>query len=447
MSTESENAAQAAAPDMDIEASIEKLVYGGDGLTRTPQGVVLVSGVIPGERIRLLLAERKKGVRRGRLLELAETSPDRIPADCSYFGQCGGCQYQHIAYSRQVALKQEIFQECLERVGKIRLDVPITVTASEPWGYRNRSRLQVEKQGDSFRIGYHEPRSNKLCAVEKCPISSPAVNEVLSRLSSGVGADVFPDCGPDSGPDGEPHNETELELFASDNDRTMLATVYSSAAPPKQFGDKLRTAVPMLESVCWRGRGSRSDTVWGSGAVTCRVGEFHFRVSHATFFQTNRYLLDAMIQAVLQDLEGDRALDLYAGVGLFALPLARRFEKVAAVESSDAAARDLAANVGVVGGRARAFHKTTEKFLAVTSTNWDLVVVDPPRSGLAPAVVEHLRRILPRRLVYVSCDPTTLARDLALLTPAPFRVRSVELVDQFPQTFHIESVVHLEQSG
>ena len=437
MTTESETAAQP------MDASIEKLVYGGDGLTRTPQGVVLVSGVIPGERISLLLAERKKGVRRGQLLDLAERSPDRVLADCPYFGQCGGCQYQHIAYPRQVALKQEIFLECLERVGKIRLDVPITVTASEPWGYRNRARFQVEKQGDSFRIGYHEPRSNNLCAVEKCPISSPAVNEVLSRLCGGVGADVFPDCGPDCGP----HGEMELELFASDNDRTMLATVYSSAAPPEQFGDKLRNAVPMLESVCWRGRSSRAETVWGSGAVICRVGEFHFRVSHATFFQTNRYLLDAMIRAVLQDLEGDRALDLYAGVGLFALPLARLFEKVAAVESSDAAAHDLAANVGVVGGRARAFHKTAEKFLAVTSARWDLVVVDPPRSGLTAGVVEHLRRILPRRLVYVSCDPTTLARDLALLTPAPFRIRSVELVDQFPQTFHIESVVHLEQSG
>ena len=436
MSTESETATQV------MDASIEKLVYGGDGLTRTQQGVVLVSGVIPGERISLLLAERKKGVRRGQLLDLAETSPDRVLADCPYFGQCGGCQYQHIAYPRQVALKEGIFRECLERVGKIRLDIPITVTASEPWGYRNRTRFQVEKQGNIFRIGYHEPRSNSLCAVEKCPISSPAVNEVLSRLCSGVGVDVFPDCGPDCGPGGE----MELELFASDDDRTMLATVYSSAAPPSQFGDKLRNAVPMLESVCWRGRGSHSETFWGSGAITCRVGEFHFRVSHATFFQTNRYLLDAMIQTVLQDLEGDRALDLYAGVGLFALPLARRFEKVAAVEGSEAAARDLAANVGVVGGRARAFHKTTEKFLAITSANWDLVVVDPPRSGLAPGVVEHLRRILPRRLVYVSCDPTTLARDLALLTPAPFRIRSVDMVDQFPQTFHIESVVHLEQS-
>ncbi|MGH9783741.1 MAG: class I SAM-dependent RNA methyltransferase, partial [Terriglobia bacterium] len=221
----------------------------------------------------------------------------------------------------------------------------------------------------------------------------------------------------------------------------------SGSTPAAPFGERLRSAVPTLESVCWRGRAERQETIWGSGALTYRVGEFHFRVGHDVFFQVNRFLHQAMIQAVLQDLEGDRALDLYAGAGFFALPLARRFEKVAAVESDASAARDLAANVGVVGGRARAFHKPAEKFLPVTSHNWDVVVVDPPRSGLAPAVVEQLLRVRPRRLVYVSCDPTTLARDLARFTPAPYRIRSMQLVDQFPQTFHIETVVHLEQSG
>lgn len=428
MSAESEPASQ------NLEVSVEKLVYGGYGLTRTPQGVVLVPGVVPGERINLGLEAKKKGVRRGRVLELSERSPDRVLADCPYFGRCGGCQYQHIVYPRQLAAKQEILRECFERLGKIHLDVPISVTPSEPWSYRNRARVQVEKQGSVFRLGYHEPQSNALCPVERCPISSPGINEALARLCDGAGAALFPD------------GAMELELFASDSDREMLATVYSAAAAPPEFGDQLRRAVPTLESVGWCGRGGRPKSVWGSGAVTCRVGEFHFRVSHGVFFQTNRYLLPSMIQAVRQDLEGDRALDLYSGAGLFALPLARRFERVAAVESEDAAARDLAANVGVVGGRARAFHKPVEKFLAVTSHNWDLVVVDPPRSGLTSGVVEHLRRIHPPRLVYVSCDPTTLARDLALLTPTPFRIRSVELVDQFPQTFHIESVVHLELS-
>ena len=428
MSADSETAAQT------VEVSIEKMVYGGDGLARTPEGVVLVAGVIPGERVSLHLEDRKKGVRRGRLLEVAAPSPDRVAADCPYFGRCGGCQHQHISYARQLALKQEILRECFERIGKIRLEVPISLTASEPWGYRNRARFQVEKQGNEFRIGYFEMLSHRLCPVERCPISSPAINEVLAKLCDGAGAACFPD------------GAAELELFASDSDRSLLATVYASAPPPSEFGEKLRSMIPTLESVCWRGRNQRQVNTWGSGALTYRVGEFHFRVSHDVFFQVNRSVHEAMLQAVLQDLAGDRALDLYAGVGFFALPLARRFEKVAAVEADSAAARDVAANVGVVGGRARAFHKTAEKFLPVTSHNWDVVVVDPPRSGLTPVVVEQLQRLRTPRLVYVSCDPTTLARDLARLTPSSYRIRSVQLVDQFPQTFHIESVVHLERS-
>ena len=418
-----------------LEVAIEKMVYGGDGLARTPQGVVLVAGVIPGERASVRLEERRRGVRRGQLVELAVSSPDRVAPDCPYFGRCGGCQYQHIAYPKQLELKQEIFRECLERIGKIRLEVPISVAASEPWHYRNRARFQIEKQGQEFRIGYYEMLSHRLCPVNCCPISSPAINEVLARLCDGAGAACFPD------------GTAELELFASDNDRSMLATVYSSAAPPPEFGETLRSAFPILESVCWREQTQQRETIWGSGATTYRVGEFHFRVSHESFFQTNRFLHEKMIQAVIEDLEGHRALDLYAGVGFFAVPLARRFEKVVAVEAEASAARDLAANVGVVGGRARTFHKSVEKFLASTSHNWDVVVVDPPRSGLTPAVAEQLPRTRARRLVYVSCDPTTLARDLARLTPTPYQVRSVHLVDQFPQTFHIETVVHLEQSG
>ena len=154
-----------------------------------------------------------------------------------------------------------------------------------------------------------------------------------------------------------------------------------------------------------------------------------------------------MIPAVVGDLEGNWALDLYAGVGFFTIPLARRFERVVAVETDAPSARDLASNVGVVGGRARADRKTVENFLATNSRPWDAVVVNPPRSGLNRMVVEPLCRLRPPRLVYVSCDPTTLARDLAALTHDAYQIRSVHLVDQFPQTFHLESIVHLEKVG
>ena len=423
------------APGSTLEISIEKMVYGGDGLARTPEGVVLVAGVLPGERVTVRLAPPRGGVRRGHLAHITEASPERIAPDCPYFGRCGGCQYQHIRYERQLQLKQGIFLESLERIGKMRLEKPMTMLSGQPWHYRNRSRLQFEKQSSSFQAGYLEPFSHRLCPVEQCPISSPAINEALAGLAHGAGTACFPEA------------TGEIEWFASDSDQALIATVHSSAAPPAEFGDRLMEALPGLQSVSWREQLSRRVTTWGSESLSYRVGEFHYRISHDSFFQTNRFLLPEMIPAVVGDLEGNWALDLYAGVGFFTIPLARRFERVVAVETDAPSARDLASNVGVVGGRARADRKTVENFLATNSRPWDAVVVNPPRSGLNRMVVEPLCRLRPPRLVYVSCDPTTLARDLAALTHDAYQIRSVHLVDQFPQTFHLESIVHLEKVG
>ncbi|MBI1956274.1 MAG: 23S rRNA (uracil(1939)-C(5))-methyltransferase RlmD, partial [Acidobacteria bacterium] len=381
--------------------------------------------------------ERRHGVRRGRLLELLAASPDRIVPDCPYFGRCGGCHYQHTSYQRQLEIKKEVLLECFERIGKLHLDIPITVLPSEPWHYRNRTRFQVEKQASVFQIGYFELSSHRLCPVERCPISAPAINTAIEKLNHGVGAACFPE------------GKAELELFASDSGQALLATVYSSVAPPENFGEMLMSAIPEVKSVGWFEKFSRRQRVWGAGAITYHVGEFHYRVSHDSFFQPNRFLPEPMIRAVLGDLEGAQALDLYAGVGFFTVPLARRFEQVTAVEAHAASAQDLRTNVGVVGTRARAYNSNAEKFLSRMKKTWDAVVVDPPRSGLSRGVVEPLRRLRPKRLVYVSCDPTTLARDLKvlLLESAEYRIRSLHLVDQFPQTFHVETVVHLDQAG
>ncbi len=423
-----------------VNVSIEKMVYGGEGLSRTEEGVLLVPMVLPGERATVRLAERHKGVRRASVVEVLDPSPDRISPACPYFSRCGGCHYQHIRYERQLEIKREILLECFERVGKIKLETPVSVIAAEPWQYRNRTRLRIEKDPERFAIGYFEPLSHRLCSIESCPISSPAIDAAIGTLAGGLGARCFPDgC-------------AELELFASESGQTLLATVYSVAAAPVSFGEELREAIPGLDSVCWKQENVRSNsekpetktTLWGSGAITYHAGEFHFRVGHDSFFQTNRFLLQDLIGAVTGDLEGKRALDLYAGVGLFSLPLARRFEQVSAVESNRASARDLESNMGVVGERARTYRMDVEKFLATAKPGWDAIVADPPRSGLTKVVVENLCRLRPRRLVYVSCDPTTLARDLALLIRGGFRTRSVHLVDLFPQTFHLESVVHLE---
>ena len=370
-----------------IDVSIEKMVYGGEGLARTPEGVVLVPGVISGERAIVLAEPLRRGVRRGRLLELSESSPERVAPDCPYYSRCGGCQYQHISYPRQLELKKQILAECFERIGKFSLEVPIQAIPSEPWHYRNRVRLQAEKQTSDFRVGYLEQGSHTLVPVDSCPIAMPALEAVVQELSQGTLAQLFPE------------GTFELELFSDESGRALMGTVYSPLAAPATFGEAWRTALPQFETVCWsrtpsRAGGSRpTDTVWGSGAITYRVGEFHFRVSHHSFFQANHGLLQPMQEIAIGDRTGRRALDLYAGAGFFTLALARRFERVAAVESHPASAGDLSSNVGVMGTRVQAHRKTAERFLASTSRNWDLVLVDPPRTGLSQPVLEGLRRL------------------------------------------------------
>ena len=430
---------QPAASVQRLEVAIEKMVYGGEGLARTADGVLLIPGLLPGERAWVEAGPPRRGVRRGQLLDLIQPSPDRVAPECPYFGRCGGCQHQHISYARQLQLKQEILRECLERIGKLRVEVPIAAVASEPWHYRNRISLRVEKTAASFQVGYLQAASHELCPVDDCPIASPALQDVIGQLSRGTLAPCFPD------------GVVELELFASEEDRSLWATVYSSQSAPADFGDAWRGALQQFASVCWaqtsqrRDAASGMDTVVGSGAVTYRVGEYQYRVSHHSFFQTNRFLLRPMIEATLAEISGARALDLYAGVGLFTVPLAQRFERVVAVESHPAAAADLAVNVNVAGAHVRSYHKTVESFLESTSHNWDLILVDPPRTGLSKPVREHLIRLRTPRLAYVSCDPTTLARDLAALAASGYRLASIHLLDLFPQTFHMETIAHLSR--
>ena len=428
-----------AADGQRLTVSIEKLVHGGEGLARTPEGVLLVPRVLPGETAEVETEPRRQGVRRARLTRLASVSADRITPECPHFARCGGCQFQHIPYDLQLRLKQEIFEETFQRIGKFPLDAPVTVLASPPWRYRNRVRLRVSKQAEQFEIGYLEFSSHLLCPVEQCPIASDSINAALGALQAGTGAALFSD------------GEAELELFAAEPPAQpgpqpgarLLATVYAAEAPAKEFGEHLMRELPAIESVCWKQHGG-PERNWGSGCVVCHAGEFAYRVSHHSFFQSNRFLLGGMVEAVVDDLGGERALELYAGVGLFTLPLAQRYENVAAVEADRSSARDLACNAAVAGHRVRAYHATAEKFLARLASVPQAILANPPRSGLTKAVTGHLLRLRPQRFVYVSCEPATLARDLAAMTAAGYRLRSVHLADQFPQTYHLESIVHLE---
>ena len=487
--------------------SIEKLVYGGDGLARAPASAdgrsmaVFVPFVLPGERVEAEIRPGRAGFARADVTGLVEASSDRIEPRCRYFRQCGGCHYQHIPYERQLEFKAQILRETFERVGKIRLKDEIRLHPSPPWNYRNRTRLQVrtsqesqfrdsekshepraashEQGGDipgagsalqptqsrpsgdsdfppqhaktaragdpGFALGYYRFGSREFLPVQECPISSPLINRVIARLTELGGL-------------GCPAAIEELELFADASDEQALGWAFCREDTPKKdllrWAEALRAELPNLIGLSFFLARQHADEEGpaagrvlaqsGAKSIRYRTASGEYQVSAGAFFQVNRHLVDELISVVIGDAEGDVAFDLYAGGGLFSVPLAEKFRHIFAVESSQTSFSDLKQNVPasvkVVGTQ-------TEEYLrsAPVRKRPDLVVLDPPRAGVGKTVTRSLAELGARHIRYVSCDPATLARDLSQLVAAGYRIERAHLFDLFPQTFHIESVMLLER--
>jgi 23S rRNA (uracil1939-C5)-methyltransferase len=297
--------------------------------------------------------------------------------------------------------------ETLRRVGKIEFDPgQIGIESAEPFGYRNRAQFHFERR----RIGYREMNSRRLAAIDQCPITSPKINEILFKLNRMVRDRRWP------------RFIGSLEVFT--DERQVQWNVLESEQPvAKRFFDWLAEEVP--------------GTV--SGALEYAVNEDRFQVSGTSFFQVNRFLLPRLAELAIGEATGAAAWDLYAGAGLFSLPLARRFDRVVAVEAGRSAA-DLRHNA--VRAPVEVAAEQTEVFLTKAKTAPDFVLADPPRAGLGKAAAARLAELRPPVLVIVACDPATLARDLAALQPV-YEIERITLVDLFPQTFHLETIVRL----
>ncbi len=389
---------------------IEKLVYGGDGLSRAEGEVIFTPFVLPGELVEAERLPSRKNAQRSRMTKLLEPSSDRAEAGCPYFTRCGGCQYQHATYVAQLRYKTEILAETLQRVGKIAVDpAKIGVVASDPWGYRNRAQFHFE----GGKVGYREMQSRKLVPIGECPISSPKINEAIARLVKMAKDRRWPNF------------VHSLEIFT--DERSVQWNVLETDRPvAKHFFEWLAEEVP--------------GTVFGP--LEYPVNHDDFVVSGQSFFQVNRFLLPQMAQNAIGLTKGETAWDLYAGVGLFSLPLARRFEKVTAVEGGRSAAADLAKNAKRARLAVHTVQEQTEAFLMAAKEAPDFVLADPPRSGLDKAAAGRLLELTPKTIAIVSCDPATLARDLSVLSAA-YDVAETTLIDLFPQTFHIETIVKL----
>lgn len=385
-----------------VTVRIEDLVFGGSGMGHLEDGrVVFVDFSAPGELVEAAIERVYPDYVEAVTVRVVEPSADRVEPRCPHYGQCGGCQLQHLRYEAQLAAKEAAVREQLERIGKLDSSVvrPI-VPAREPWGYRNHVRFSTGRRyGD---VGFITRRGRRLLKVDACPIAHPFVNEILPALQ-GKGAGL---------------HQIQVRLDPTTGEYLVF---------PHIDGVPFETGQP-----------------W----YTERLAGFSFRVSASSFFQVNHDQAEELVRLIGEALpeRGRLLVDAYAGVGTFAVIFARRFERVVAIEESPSAVRDAHVNL-VQAPNVEMREGKVEELLPLLYPTPDVVLLDPPRAGCMPDALEAMLRLRPSRIIYVSCNPTTLARDLRTLVGGGYRLLEVTPLDMFPQTAHIECVAKLELAG
>jgi 23S rRNA (uracil1939-C5)-methyltransferase len=431
-----------------MKLRIEKAVYGGDGLARIPADdtassgkTVFVPGTLPGELVEARIATDRRSFSTGELDAILEPSPERVVAGCEYVPRCGGCQYQHASAPYQLQMKLDILKETLARA-HVPVPAEIRSLTGSPWGYRNRIRLHVASTG----LGYRRRGSHDLLPVTHCPIAAPALEQAISAVTGMSGLESLCD---------------EIEFFTNNEQDQLLVSLWPGPRQNRQparvleqgleaFAEGLHAQLPFLTGVgLFR---EREIMHWGERSLTYTVAGHPYRASLGGFFQVNRFLLPRLLQLAVENSAGEKrsgrlAWDLYSGAGLFARALA--FENVTAVESDGSSADDLKHNLA--GKAHRVVRSSTLDFLrsqtrGPAQARPELILLDPPRAGLGKEICTLLGSIAAPAIVYISCDPATLARDFQSLLQFEYSIETIHLVDLFPQTFHMETVTFMKRN-
>ena len=381
---------------MSLEVEIERILPGGYGLAHSAGKTIFVSLAVPGDRLRVRVDRQQGNVIFASIEEILVASPDRIEPPCPYFGRCGGCDFQQLAYEKQLAAKAEIIRDCLQRIARLENVPEIFVTPSpRDWRYRMRAMWQIDH--DAQQIGYYERGSRRVCDVVDCAVLVPELQATLERVRATDRREFPPDL-------------KHLDVVAGEN------------------GVSLSPSFAEFETT----------------ELTFTIGEESYSYNAEGFFQINAGLLPALVEFALGQVSGETAIDLYCGVGLFTLPLARRFKQVIGVEANSVATRFARRNVEQAQlQNARIVTAGVGDWMRQKAMKADFVLLDPPRAGAESVVIKGIVGSRASRVNYVSCDPATLARDLKKLIASGYEIESIAAFDLFPQTHHVETVVRL----
>lgn len=418
--------------------TIEKLVQGGRGLARQEGQVLLVRGVIPGETVSFLGGAKRRGVQEGTAQEVLTPSPDRVAAPCPVYEICGGCQLQHIQYDAQLRFKREILAETLTRVGKLQVDVPAMVASPDPYGYRSSVRFVVFRSKPGFALGFHEEGSHAPVAAAGCLLVPEAMRKTVAEVQERLARHAR-----------LPAQVESLEVRRSLAFGSTLLSWRTGPAVRSQ-AEKLFALFQDVPDIVGQVVTAENRGRWVARQdwIADRLDDLLFRITDGSFMQANWLLTETLARTLVEWVapsQGLRLLELYAGIGVLGLPLARRGALVTEVEANRWALADArhAAKTNHVG-RCRFRHQKAEECLEMTEAGeYDAVLLDPPRTGLSPESLRGLQAINVPRLFYLSCDPATLARDLGRLCADGYRIVRLQPFDMFPQTAHIETLVEL----
>lgn len=427
------------------EVSVGEPLYGGENHVADERRPFLIEGEI------ISVAAIAEAHGPAAALNVLKPSPDRVVPRCRHFGACGGCQYQHMSTAREHSTKLQVHREVLERAGVTSAPLA-TLHAAAPWGYRNRVRMRVEGE----RVGYSLRGSNTFLPISECPLSAPLLWKIADLLQTLA---AWPDA------------TEEVEIVTNENESAVqvsflldayVATMSREApAQLRALCDRVAKEIPQLTGAALlvhadapgatrariREHVRIESAKWGVDILVYNVGGDLYSTTRGSFFQVNRFLTSSMRELVWAGRAGRLAFDLFAGAGLFSLPLARSFDRVVSVEIGEPAASDLRHTLASAGQQHTTHRSTTLDFLRRNRERPDLVVMDPPRAGLGREVVRALGALGTPELVYVSCDPVTFAADARGLLQSGYTIHELHLLDMFPQTFHMETVAVLRKHG